>query len=190
MIKSIFSDFTPHNLQNNLHRSVYTILHVSEHHFLSCLKFRKFPGMQSAESPMRINSSLARELCQQTTFFSKKKSWGVRSGQAYGPKQVRGKTQVGVTIKWFIRTDTVWAGHVARMGEDRGAHRVLVGKAEGKRGHWGNQDVDGRIILRWIFRKLDGVVGTGWSWLRIGTGGHLWVRWGTFVFHKCGEFLD
>jgi hypothetical protein len=27
------------------------------------------------------------------------------------------------------------------------------------------------LILRWIFRKLDGVVGTGWSWLRIGTGG-------------------
>ena len=40
-----------------------------------------------------------------------------------------------------------------------------------------SQDVDGRIILRWIFRKLEGVVGTGWSWLRIGTdGGHLWVR--------------
>jgi hypothetical protein len=26
-----------------------------------------------------------------------------------------------------------WAGHVARMGEDRGVHRVLVGKSEGKR---------------------------------------------------------
>ena len=26
-----------------------------------------------------------------------------------------------------------WAGHVARMGEDRGAFRVLVGKPEGKR---------------------------------------------------------
>jgi hypothetical protein len=66
-----------------------------------------------------------------------------------------------------------WAGHVARMGEDRGVHRVLVGSLS----HWGDQDVDGRIILRWIFRKLEGVVGTGWSWLRIGTGGgHLWVR--------------
>jgi len=32
-------------------------------------------------------------------------------------------------------------------------------------------DADGRIILRWIFRKWEGVVGTGWSWLRIGTGG-------------------
>ena len=69
-----------------------------------------------------------------------------------------------------------WAGHVARMGEDRGVHRVLVGKLEGKRS-LGDQDIDGRIILRWIFRKLEGVVGTGWSWLRIGTGGgHLWVR--------------
>ena len=26
-----------------------------------------------------------------------------------------------------------WAGHVTRMGEGRGVHRVLVGKPEGKR---------------------------------------------------------
>ena len=26
-----------------------------------------------------------------------------------------------------------WAGHVARMGEERGAYRVLVGKLEGNR---------------------------------------------------------
>ena len=26
-----------------------------------------------------------------------------------------------------------WAGHVARMGEERGAYRVLVGKPEGQR---------------------------------------------------------
>ena len=46
-----------------------------------------------------------------------------------------------------------------------------------ERDHWGNPDVDGRIILRWILRKWEGVVGTGWSWLRIGTGGgRLWVR--------------
>jgi hypothetical protein len=34
--------------------------------------------------------------------------------------------------------------------------------------------LDGRIILRWIFRKWEGVVGTGWSWLRIATGGGHW----------------
>jgi len=26
-----------------------------------------------------------------------------------------------------------WAGHLARMGEERGMYRVLVGKLEGKR---------------------------------------------------------
>jgi hypothetical protein len=52
----------------------------------------------------------------------------------------------------------------------------FLGIPEGKR-PLGDQDVDGRIILRWIFRKLEGVVETRWSWLRIGTGGgHLWVR--------------
>ena len=39
------------------------------------------------------------------------------------------------------------AGHVARMEEGRGVHKVLVGKPEGKN-HWGDQDVDGSIILR------------------------------------------
>ena len=56
------------------------------------------------------------------------------------------------------------------MEDGRGVHKVLVGKPEGKN-HWGDQDVDGRIILRWIFRKWEGVVGTEWSWLWIGTRG-------------------
>ena len=69
-----------------------------------------------------------------------------------------------------------WAGHVARMGEGRVVHRVLVGKPEGKRPL-------GRPRRRWEdniemdLQKWEGVVRTGWSWLRIGTGGgHLWVR--------------
>jgi hypothetical protein len=36
---------------------------------------------------------------------------------------------------------------------------------------WGDPDVDGRIILRGILRKWEGIVGTGWSGFRIGTGG-------------------
>jgi hypothetical protein len=69
-----------------------------------------------------------------------------------------------------------WAGHVARMGEDKVVHRMLVGKSEGKRPL-------GRPRHRWEdnikmdFRKLERIVSTGWSWLRLGTGGgHFWVR--------------
>jgi hypothetical protein len=51
-------------------------------------------------------------------------------------------------------------------------YRVLVGKPEGKRS-LGTPGVDGRIILRWMFRKWDVGVGTGLSWIRIGTGGRL-----------------
>jgi hypothetical protein len=36
----------------------------------------------------------------------------------------------------------------------------------------GDPDADGRIILKWIFKKKAGAW-TGLSWLRIGTGGVL-----------------
>ena len=69
-----------------------------------------------------------------------------------------------------------WAGHVVHMEEGRGLHIVLVRKPKRKR-PLGNQDVDGRIILRWNLWTWEGVVGTGWSWLRLGAGGgHLCVR--------------
>ena len=45
-----------------------------------------------------------------------------------------------------------WAGHVAHIGEKRGVCRVLVWKPEGKR-PFGRPSIDGRILLRWIFRK-------------------------------------
>jgi hypothetical protein len=63
-----------------------------------------------------------------------------------------------------------WAGHIARMGEGRVVHSVLMGKPEGRtpmerpRRRWG-------IILSWILRMWEGVVWTGCSGLRIGTGG-------------------
>ena len=59
---------------------------------------------------------------------------------------------------------------MARMGEGRGVHRVLVGKPEGMR-PMGRPRRRWNVILGWIFRKWEGVVGTGWSWLRTGTGG-------------------
>jgi hypothetical protein len=64
-------------------------------------------------------------------------------------------------------------GHVARMGEGRGVHRILVRKPEGRRPL-------GRPRHRWEdnikmnHQEVEGVVGTGWSGLRTGTdGGHL-----------------
>jgi hypothetical protein len=63
-----------------------------------------------------------------------------------------------------------WVGHVARMEARRGVHWVLAGKPEGKI-QLEDPGVEGRIILRWIFRKGDVGVWTGSIWLRIGTGG-------------------
>ena len=62
-----------------------------------------------------------------------------------------------------------WVGHVARVGEGRGVHRFLVGKPEGNmplgrpRHRWENN-------IKMDLREVGGVE-TGWSWLRIGTGG-------------------
>jgi hypothetical protein len=70
-------------------------------------------------------------------------------------------------IKWRRMR---WAGHVARMGEERGVYRVLVGKPEGKsplgrpRRRWVE-------ILGWIFRRWDVGIWTGLDWPRIETGG-------------------
>ena len=56
-----------------------------------------------------------------------------------------------------------WAGHVARMGETRGLHRVLVGKPEGKR------PLE-RPRLRWednIKMDLDEVGCGGMDWIEL-----------------------
>jgi hypothetical protein len=59
-----------------------------------------------------------------------------------------------------------WAGHVARIGEKRNVYRILVGKPEGKRPlgkprHGWVDDI--KMDLR------EGVVWTGFVWLKIGT---------------------
>jgi hypothetical protein len=40
-----------------------------------------------------------------------------------------------------------------------------------ERNHLGDPGEDGRIILKWIFRKWDVWIWTGSIWLSIGTGG-------------------
>jgi len=52
-----------------------------------------------------------------------------------------------------------------------------VAPCRGDRDHWGDLDVDGRIILWWISRRWDVGIWTGLGWPRIETGGgRLWVR--------------
>jgi hypothetical protein len=63
-----------------------------------------------------------------------------------------------------------WAGHVARMDEERGVYRVLVGKRR-ERDHWRDLGLDGWIILGWISRKWDVGIWPGLGWPRIQTGG-------------------
>jgi len=66
------------------------------------------------------------------------------------------------------------------MGEACGAYgggeRCAQGSSWGnlrERDHWEDPDVDGRMVLRWVFGKWEGVE-TGWNCLRIRrAGGHL-----------------
>jgi len=62
-----------------------------------------------------------------------------------------------------------WAGHVARMGEGRGVHRVLVGKPEGKRRL-------GRPRRRWEDNiKMDiREVGGGGDWMELAQDSDRW----------------
>ena len=63
-----------------------------------------------------------------------------------------------------------WAGHVARMGEEKGRVGSWCGKRR-ERDHWGDLGVDGWIILGWISRRWDVGMWTGLGWPRKGTGG-------------------
>jgi hypothetical protein len=47
-----------------------------------------------------------------------------------------------------------WARHVARMGREELCTGFFWGNLR-KRDHLADPDLDGRIILRWIFRKWD-----------------------------------
>jgi len=63
-----------------------------------------------------------------------------------------------------------WAGHVARMDEERGVYKVLVGKPEGKK-PLGRPRRRWWTILGWISRRLGVGIWTGLGWPRIVTGG-------------------
>jgi hypothetical protein len=49
-----------------------------------------------------------------------------------------------------------WVGHVASMEERRGANRVFLGRNLRERDYLADPGIDGRIKLRWIFKKWNG----------------------------------
>ena len=73
-------------------------------------------------------------------------------------------------IIWVIKLRRMrWAGHVARLRERRGVYRVLVGVLR-ERDNLEDLSVEGRVILKWVFKRWDGEIWSELLWLRIGTG--------------------
>jgi hypothetical protein len=74
-------------------------------------------------------------------------------------------------IVWVVKSKRMrWAGHVARMGEGRDVHRVLVGKPEGKKPF-------GRPRRRWednIKMDLQEVGGSCGDWMELAQDRERW----------------
>jgi hypothetical protein len=82
-------------------------------------------------------------------------------------KEIKNKREAVADVPNIVRVVKSrrmrWAGHVARMGEGRGVHRVLVGKPEGKRSL-------GRPRCRWednIKMDLQEVGGSCGDWMEL-----------------------
>jgi hypothetical protein len=76
-------------------------------------------------------------------------------------------------IIWVIKSRKMrWTGHVARMGEGRGAYRILVGRPEGRR-PLGRPRRRCENNIKMDLQEVGWGTWTGLIWLRIGTGGGL-----------------
>jgi hypothetical protein len=65
-----------------------------------------------------------------------------------------------------------WAGHVARMGEDKKC-TMFWWESPKERDHLEDQGVDWKMGSEWILGRLAWGVWIGFDWLRTGTGGGL-----------------
>jgi hypothetical protein len=71
---------------------------------------------------------------------------------------------------WDDKIENEMGGVFSAQGEER-CIQGIGGETSVKETTCGDPGVDGRIILRWIFRKWGVVLWTGSSWLRIVIGG-------------------
>jgi hypothetical protein len=55
-------------------------------------------------------------------------------------------------VRMLISRRMRWAGHVGRKGEREACKGFWWGNLR-ERNHWGDPGVDGKIILRWVFKK-------------------------------------
>jgi hypothetical protein len=72
----------------------------------------------------------------------------------------------------YIKLRMRWARHLASMGEERKVYK-LWWEGPKERGRSEDQGVDGRMGSECILGRLAWGVWSGFSWLRIGTGGGL-----------------
>jgi hypothetical protein len=73
-------------------------------------------------------------------------------------------------IRVIISRRNIWAKHVARMGERRGAYRVLLGKPKEMR-PLGRPRCRMGNNIKMVLTGMEWGAWTGLIWLKIGTGG-------------------
>ena len=90
-----------------------------------------------------------------------------------------------ILFRWLKGTECDWLGmwHVWWGRREMHTGFWWGGLREGN--HLEDPGVDGRIILKWIFKNLNGEARVGLLWLGLRhVVKHFWMRWWTFGFHK------